>query len=927
MASRVLNIALHENITDFTADYILKSAKKTAVISGGKRPELFIKKKLAQKINKAFYPPEFFTNESFIENLVFESFPFEKMPDLEAAYILYQVIGESAPELLKGKASFENFLQWAYEILSFIDQLDMQNIGDQHLENVKANADIGFEVPQNINNILKNISVIRKVFHAKLESSAKRTSGYTFIKSLQSDVGALLERFDEIILLAPFYLHKTEIEIYKKLFAAGKLTIILHGNPEDFPVLKEIYGFFKVKPSEVKDEQNFESEIFCAFDQQSQARLLKNLVAKIPQDKTDKTVVIVPKPESVQSVISEIESLGIDYNVSAGYPASKTALFSLIKDILGAQLSRNGKNYYSKDLMKVLSNPLSKNMRFFGDPSVSRIIAHKIENALDSSSKSILAGKLFVSCQELLSDEELQKEIGLTVTKAWDFVQGEKIKSAVKKAFDAFFTEWEDIETLSEFSAVLLEFTDKILKLSAAGNYALNSQSAALLISCANELKYGEVSKNKFSPVEIINIFLNLIEKQNISLPGSPLKGLQVLGLLESRNLSFENVFIVSMTDSVVPQISKNFPLIPKEIMQALGIEIVAKEFEIQSYHFKRLVAGAKKVFLIYPDNGKEERSRFIESLVWKKQFEKKDLTAGEVKKFDLGVIGKQNALKRKYEKTEEIKNYLKKMPYSYSKIDAYLKCRLAFYFKYVLGLDENVEIGAELDGSDIGNFIHKFLQNTFHENLTRRQFEDENFNKAYMGELEKSFDVSLGMRSREDAFLIKKVLLYRMGKFLELEKNKPFKTIYKSEAKYKSSLGEYALECIIDRVDQTDSGYALYDYKTGKVDAPIISAKFNELLLSDIHRENIKKAVKSLQLPLYKYVFEKETGKKVISCGLYDIKKAEIADFPADEDVYEKCIEVLKYILDEISQGDYFEADPQDFKNCASCKYFYICR
>ncbi|MDR0822842.1 MAG: hypothetical protein LBN20_03565, partial [Endomicrobium sp.] len=127
MNSKIINIPMDENIIDYTADYVYKSGKKTACISGGRRPFLFIKKALSQKYKKAFEPPAFFTNDDFIESLTFQNTNYSKISDIEAAYILFNIIKEKTPSLLPLNKSFASFLDWAFEILRFIEQLDMED--------------------------------------------------------------------------------------------------------------------------------------------------------------------------------------------------------------------------------------------------------------------------------------------------------------------------------------------------------------------------------------------------------------------------------------------------------------------------------------------------------------------------------------------------------------------------------------------------------------------------------------------------------------------------------------------------------------------------------------------------------------------------------------------------------------------------------
>ncbi|MDR3275585.1 MAG: PD-(D/E)XK nuclease family protein, partial [Endomicrobium sp.] len=905
MPGKIINIDIHDNIIDFTADYIFKSGKKVLLISGGQRPFLFIRKKLAQKQGRSFFPPEFFTNVCFIEKIIFENTELIKIFDIEAAFMIFEIVKNEIPRLLNGKTSFAYFMEWSFEILSFIEQLDLENVPEEKLKAVKANAEIGYDVPENVNNLLKNIFKIRKSFHNSLEQSSKTTKGYSFLKAVSIKTDLLAGDFDEIILMSPFYLHKTEIEIFKKINSSGKLTIFTQGDPRKYDILARVYAEFGEPLPNVKNgKDNYKLNVYSAFDDQSQGALLKNLISGYSKDDIDKTVIVVPESAMLQSVISEISMVTDRYNVSAGYPAGKTAVFSLLNAVVEAQLSRKERYYYSIDVMKVLTNPLLKNLRFFGESYISRIIVHKIEEALYQDAKSCLSGKMFISFEEIMNEKQLIEEISLVVTEAWMYVPADKIIKILKEIFDNFFILWEKADTFSGLSDILSAFLLKISSLSSVDSYPLNIEAMELLLSLVKDFKFGEVSKVKFQNEDILNIFKKLIKNKRIPLQGSPLRGLQVLGLLESRNISFDNVFVVGMTDSAIPAVKKEYPLVPRDIMYALGLEMAKKEFEIQQYHFQRLISGAKNLNLIYPDNEKNERSRFIESLTWNKQWESGDINIIKINKFALSKFSIGDSVKRKYEKTEEIKKYLQNMSYTYSKIDTYLSCKLKFYFMYVLLLDEGTEIGHKLSSSDIGNFIHSFLKEELYENLNFEKLQSPEFEKEYLKKLENKFDNSPYFKFREDSFMIKEVLIYRMKRVLNYERGRAYRNIYACEKKYTSNIKTlsgkvYNLDCRIDRIDTDGKNYMIFDYKTGAVADNIISKKYFELTRNNFNRKNIKKGISSLQLPVYKHIFEQETGNSVYECGIYDIKKAEIVKFPQEKEVYDKCIDIIKIILD----------------------------
>ncbi|MDR2676422.1 MAG: PD-(D/E)XK nuclease family protein [Endomicrobium sp.] len=933
--SKIINIDIHDNIIDYVSEYIMRLSGKTLLISGGRRPFVFIKKKLAEKYSKSFFSPEFLTNNEFIEKIIFENTKFVKISDIEASFMIFKIIKNSVPQLLNKKKSFVTFMEWSFEILSFIEQLDLENVSKEKFKLIEANAKIGYDVPENINNLLKNIFKIRKSFHNVLEKSLKITKGYSFMRAMTFSADLLTENYDEIILMAPFYLHKTEIEIFKKIYNNKKLVLFVQGNPKKYGILGHIYTEFNEPlPNMQNKKDNYNLNIYSAFDDQSQGAILKNLIKNYSEDDKDKTVIVVPDLTMLQSVISEISVITDKYNISAGYPAEKTAVFSLLNSIIEAQILRKDKYYYSVSIVKILTNPLIKNFNFLGENYISKIISYKVEEALLQNSANSLNGKIFVSFDEIINEKQIIGDISSALADVQKYFSAGEIVKILQEIFIIFFKSWENITTFNKLSNVLHIFSKKIYAFSNVSSYPLNIESIELLLFLAKDFKFGgDISKVRFKSEDILNILKELIKNKRIPLKGSPLKGLQILGLLESRNISFDNVFIVGMTDSAVPMIRKEYSLIPRDIMYTLGLEMSQKEFEIQQYHFQRLISGSKNLHLIYPDNEKNERSRFIELLIWNKQQENNNINIIKVNKFALHKISAQDSSKQKYKKTKEIREYLRNMHYTYTKIDTYLNCKLKFYFKYVLLLDQNIKIGKEFSRDDMGNFIHDFLKDVLHENLNSRELQVAEFKKEYFKRLHNRFSNFHKFKFREDSFMIKDVLMYRMGKLLHYEKMRVYKSIYACEKEYISNIktlfgATYNLSCRIDRIDTDGENYMIFDYKTGVVFDNIISNKYFKLTSNNfLNRQNIKKGIKSLQLPLYKYIFEKETKYNASECGIYDLRRVRIIGFPQEQEIYDKCIDIIKIILDEINNEENFEFTKDDNTNCKNCQYFYICR
>src|SRR3989338_3820161 len=141
---------------------------RLAVVFGGKRPAMFLKRGLAGRVNKRFYPPGFFTIDEFIQYTVRKSAAFRQPQDMDNCFLLYKLAKKVTPRILEGRETFAAFLPWIREILEFIDQLDLEDIGEKALGAVRANAQIGYAVPDDINQLLEHIVVLRRAYHAQL---------------------------------------------------------------------------------------------------------------------------------------------------------------------------------------------------------------------------------------------------------------------------------------------------------------------------------------------------------------------------------------------------------------------------------------------------------------------------------------------------------------------------------------------------------------------------------------------------------------------------------------------------------------------------------------------------------------------------------------------------------------------------------------
>ncbi len=941
---RIVNFSFQEDFIQSLADltekeYLVKNRdlSRLAFVFGGKRPELFLKKALAAKLKKGFVSPSFFSIDEFIDFILYSAGrEFKKVTELEAAYLLFCLTREKACQQLKERDSFASFLPWAREILAFIEQLDLENIGLEPLKSVELNAAIGFDIPENINMLLADIISLRRSFHQELNKRKAYTRGMRYL--LASSLAGKLEiaAYDDILFCNLFYLQGSEKKIIGDLYRNERASLVFQGGSERFSVLKDLEREFNCEIRTIEPEPTERNlRLYSCFDGQSQAGTVKSILSGLKSP--EQTVIVLPCPEKIITLLSEITAELKDFNVSMGYPFKRTPVFSLFAAVFKAQKSRKNGQYYAPDYLKLLTHPLVKNFRILPEPSSTRMLAHKVEEFLIGMEKSDLGGSLFVSLKEIESLDELYVKTSELSEKVDNPSGKTELKEALCFLHELLFYSWEIVSSFNSLSKNLSVFIEFLLKKSFLENYPLNLKVIQRIIEIGKELESSRFSRETFPQEDIFKIFLNALESELLSFSGSPLKGLQILGLFETRSLNFKNVIILDVNESVLPNLKIYEPLIPREIMLKLGLNRLEKEEEIQRYQFDRLISHAENIFLIFEQGRDKEKSRFIEDLVWSKQKKQSNLNIIPIPRscFNVEVLVR----KKEARKNSEITGYLEKFVYSATNINTYLKCPLRFYYQYVLCLEEKMDLLEEPEGRQIGNFIHALLEETFKKFLGKKLEINPDFKKYFFELFEKRFDEVFLRTMKSDSFLLKEIIRFRMERFLEEEDKREVLEVLMLERKFNEKFAlssgiDYNFTMKVDRVDRLkDDSLLILDYKTGG--AEVKPKSLEKIKDNGFSRDALKKTVGSFQMPLYLYFIRKRMPVwNTINAAIYNLKTAQIDyflksnDFSRVDEIEEVFMSAFNFLVAEIINPQVsFEADNQDARYCRNCPFFYLCR
>lgn len=362
---------------------------------------------------------------------------------------------------------------------------------------------------------------------------------------------------------------------------------------------------------------------------------------------------------------------------------------------------------------------------------------------------------------------------------------------------------------------------------------------------------------------------------------GEPLEGIQIMGLLESRGLDFDNIIVIGANEGSLPRLQTPVSFLPDNIRRAFGLSVAEHQDAIFAYAFYRLLHRCQHMTLVYNavinEQSTGEVTRFLPQLAYETDVKIEKTTL----RFPLkGDIVPPITIEKTTEVLKQFNAYFlpnKPKPISPTHLNSYLHCRLQYYFKYLARLEEPKKVEDEVDAGVFGNIVHvmmqliyeKLMQHNGHKNITtegitwmRLQIPvilPEAFAKGWHGDSKKK--VILKGRLLVVAEVVKQYVnayldndanhVPFMVEQLETNFSQPF------PVQVNGKMRQVWLKGVIDRLDFVNDIYRMVDYKTGTDDTEFTSIE--KLFVRDDKKMN--KAV--LQTLLYAWIFNRTFPEK----------------------------------------------------------------
>lgn len=459
-------------------------------------------------------------------------------------------------------------------------------------------------------------------------------------------------------------------------------------------------------------------------------------------------------------------------------------------------------------------------------------------------------------------------------------------------------------------------------------------------------------------------LLVKVLSATNIPFHGEPAIGMQVMGVLETRNLDFHHLVLLSVNEGQLPKSGGDSSFIPYNLRKAFGMTTIEHKIAVYAYYFYRLLQRAERITLMYNTSSdglnRGEWSRFMLQFLieWPHPITRQFLEAGQSPQGTSPItVEKTPDVMRRMQSLFDVRAN-PKAKFSPSALNYYLDCPLKFYYRYVAGLSAPDEVSAEIDSATFGSIFHyaaehiykdltthgKVINKEALETLLRNEvklqdYVDTAFKKLFFNVPQNEKPEYNGIQLINSAViarylkqLLQNDLRYAPFTFIasEMEVDEPI-DIQTPKGVIKSRIGG-----IIDRMDSKDGTLRIVDYKTGgDADTP---PHVESLFIPDKKRSNyvfqtfLYAAIMCRKQPtmkiapalLYIHRAATETYSLVIQMGEPRKPKEAVEDFSKYEKEYR---ERLQGLLEEIFNPEKSFAQTEIIEKCTYCDFKALCK
>ena len=936
-----------------TAKALLDSGrdlKAIRLVLPNRRAGLFFTKYLGELIDQPVWMPEVLT----IEQLVYQLAGNTPTDELTLVFELY----EEYRQLQKDPEPFDRFFHWGELILKDFNDLDQflapVNQVYAYLAEIKEfETDLSFlteeqraliaqfwKAFERQNETEKErflkfwqiLGLLYQGFQARLQSNGLAYSGQLY-RQVAENTGAIAPPNKQLVFVGfnAFTLAEEKIITHYLEVHGASIFWDVDRYYLDDP-LQEAGLFFRdyLKdpilgktfpekiPAEIKDK-GAQIHTHSIPLKTNQANLVGKLLEQVGAGEAlEETVIILPDEQLLFPVLHQLPDVVAKLNVTMGYPMRNAPIYAFLDAVLDLQR-------YAKSKEGVVT--------FYHKP-VLDLLAYSYLQAADAAWASE-------------ATQKIQNENWVDVP--LDLVSKENTLFAL--VFQKVGS-----DSLLDYLLAIIQFLAKELQEDPTQKSYLFQAFKQL-----NRVKeiFQARGTNKLKVEFLLSLFRKLFRDLKLPFEGEPLQGLQVMGVLESRNLDFKRVIICDVNEGSFPPGGGIQSMIPFNLRKAFRLPVQEQNDAIYAYTFYRLLHRAEEVHLIYATSGEQgkssEMSRFIQQMRVELPIAKPqsvlvpvNLTPNQpitLEKTPAMLKSLASYFKPAGEETAEKR-------FSASALNMYLDCRLRFYLRYVAQLKEKEEVVTTIDPMTFGTLLHRGIE-LLYEIPEGKDFRDldsheiESLLPQVPQAVERAFRELYKKEDGEELLLTGQLQIAKevLAKYSEAvlaydQRNGDFRIVglekeHLAHLRIETEEGhqEVALGGVIDRMDIKDEVVRLLDYKTGK------DTKKLSTIASLFDRDDKKRNKAAMQTFLYAffYQYQHPDNHLPLKPGIINIKEiysedfnpflqleeSEVLDYRDFADGFEQGLRgLLEEIMDPLVPFD----QTDDKKKCTYCAYKELC-
>ncbi len=947
-----------QSVAKYLFDRFGNNLHNIALVFPNKRARLFFNQELARLTNKPLLAPKYYTINEYLQSLS----GFIPADQITLLFTLYDVF----VDITGSKESFDEFMFYCEMLLADFDDLDkymvdasmlFRNLSDlkdlenhfDYLDTTQIQAIKQFwstfseskesDQKQKFSSLWDVLYRIYEEFNTTLKNKSLSYEGMAFKKVIEElEHGSISIENKQIAFVGFNALNKCEQKLFKHLHNQKRALFFwdwdtyYRDNVEDHEAAFFLKNFIREFPS--PGDFNFETsvadpnreiEIYDIVTNTGQAKILPQIMESLPDNwKSDPTrTAITLADESLLLPVLNALPEDIDIvNISMGYPLKETKAYTLLCQLLDLHKNKRVKNklvsFYHKDVVSILHNP---------------IIIQQVDAIQKIQNELIGNNLVYITSAQIDTDNILIKKLFGTEVNTSNFI-----------AYLKEIINYIDLSGIENKNNLTIE---------KEAIFRINNQLTRIgdiLVSIKTPYNYSSLTR----------LLSKLLESTTIPFSGEPLLGMQVMGVLETRTLDFENIVILSLNEGIFPK-SGNVPsFIPYSLRKGFDMPTVEHQDAIFAYYFYRLLHRVKNLKLVYSSSVKEsisgEPSRLIQQLIYEDAFKTSHKTFSyKVKPLSTPLleIPKNDASLKLLKERFDPKDNKTLSP---SAINTYLNCKTRFYFHYIKGIKEPDTMVEGIEANTFGSILHKTLEdlirpflkkNVLPEDLKKikanRQLIDKTLTQAfweeYIAPQTKEYPGYDNVEIIGQNKLIKDIILRYVENVLEYDSKKAPLIIHGLEEKVKmpfTSKNGITINIggIIDRIDEVNKTLRVIDYKTGTVKNTFTSI---EALFNTEEKRNDA----AFQTILYSLILGHDRPGQHIKPGLFFVRNIKTSGFSPDllmgngktKHKIESVLEVkdefeplLHEILNELFsiEGNFNQTENLEY--CKVCPYKNLC-